>query len=58
MIILDYFFNEYLVPLVEGIKKSGEIVLSWFLWIVLFITTPIWVIPYLFIKNKSSKKDK
>lgn len=66
MRILDYFYENYLRTFVEFCEELGESainlfltfiswflsVVSWFLGVGLFITIPLWIIPYKLWKRK------
>ena len=60
MKIFDYFYENYLIPLVEGLSETFypliENMLNLILVVVLFITTPVWLIPYLIIKYIKERK--
>ena len=62
MKIFDYFYEEILVPLVEGLGETFypliEYMLNLILVSVLFITTPVWLIPYLIIKRTKERKNR
>ena len=53
MKILDYFYENYLLLFIDFIEDFGEdainlflILGSWFICVVLFISVPLWIIPY------------
>lgn len=53
MSILKYFYENYLVEIIENVVELGEWVaecmlkaLSWILGVILFVTCPFWIIPF------------
>lgn len=59
MKIFDYFYKNYLVPVFEAVSAFFpfiEFMLNAFLVCVLFITTPVWIVPYLIIKHRKKRK--
>lgn len=53
MRILDYFYENYLRTFIEFCEELGEsainlflTLISWLLGVGLFITIPLWIIPY------------
>lgn len=61
MQILDFFdfiYDEILIPVFDGIKELTITLFVYVLVIVLFLTCPIWIIPYLFIKRRKDKNNK
>jgi hypothetical protein len=59
MKIFDYFYEEILVPSLESMNGVVfpliELMLNGFLTAVLWVTVPIWIIPYLIIKHRKGK---
>jgi hypothetical protein len=57
---LDYFYENYLVPMFETFSETFypfiEFLLNIFLAGVLFITVPVWLIPYLIVKHRKGRK--
>ena len=53
----DFIFEEILTPACETLVELGEFLLEILLYTVFLITVPIWLIPYLIIKNKKGSKD-
>ena len=56
MKILDYFYDEFLTPVFDEIKSLIQWVYVFLLGIVLYLTCPIWIIPYLVIKHRKKNK--
>ena len=59
MKILDYFYENYLCTFIEFCEELGEsainlflTLVSWLLGVGLFITIPLWIIPYKLWKIK------
>ena len=59
MRVLDYFYENYLRAFVDFCEEMGECsiklfltLLSWLLGVVLFVTIPLWIIPYKLWKRK------
>lgn len=59
MKILDYFYENYLRTFIDFCEELGEsainlflTLISWLLGVGLFITIPLWIIPYKLWKNK------
>lgn len=59
MKILDYFYENYLETFIDFCKEIGTsaislflILISWILGACLFITIPLWIIPYKLWKMK------
>jgi hypothetical protein len=59
MRILDYFYENYLRTFIDFCEELGEsainlflILVSWLLGVGLFITIPLWIIPYKLWKRK------
>ena len=59
MRILDYFYENYLRTFIEFCEELGKsainlflILVSWLLGVGLFITIPLWIIPYKLWKSK------
>jgi hypothetical protein len=57
--ILDYFYENYLRTFIDFCEELGEsainlflTLVSWLLGVGLFITIPLWIIPYKLWKNK------
>lgn len=61
MRIFDYFYEEILVPTLVSVNEVLfpfiEMILNGLLAAVLWITVPIWLIPYLIIKHKKERKN-
>ena len=62
MRILDYFYENYLRTFIEICEEFGEsainlllTLVSWFLGVGLFITIPLWIIPYKLWKRKGGE---
>ena len=59
MKIFDYFYEEILVPSLESINELVFPIIEWMLngllAVVLWVTVPIWIIPYLIIKRRKGK---
>ena len=53
----DYIFEEILTPACETIVELGEFLLELLLYAVFLLTVPIWIIPYLIIKNKKGSNE-
>ena len=57
---LDYFYEEILTPvclgLVDIIIALFCAVLEIMLAVVIFITVPLWIVPYAIIRNKRNKR--
>lgn len=62
MKIFDYFYENYLVPVGETFSETFysliEYMLNCILAGVLFITAPVWLIPYLIIKHIKERKNR
>lgn len=63
MRILDYFYENYLRTFIDFCDELGEItidlfstVISWLLAVGLFITIPLWMIPYKLWKMKGGER--
>ena len=60
MKIFDYFYKEVLNPTLEQINETFFALIDWMLngllALVLWVTIPIWIIPYLIIKHRKGKK--
>ena len=63
MRILDYFYENYLRTFIDFCDELGEIaidlfstVISWLLAVGLFITIPLWMIPYKLWKMKGGEE--
>ncbi len=59
MRILDYFYENYLRTFIDFCEELGEsavnlflTLISWILCVGLFITIPLWIIPYKLWKMK------
>jgi hypothetical protein len=57
--ILDYFYENYFRTFIDFCEELGEsainlflTLISWLLGVGLFITIPLWIIPYKLWKNK------
>ena len=62
MRILDYFYENYLRTFIDFCEEVGEdaidlflTLISWLLGIGLFITIPLWIIPYKLWKRKGGE---
>jgi hypothetical protein len=62
MRILDYFYENYLRTFIEFCEELGEsainlllTLVSWLLGVGLFITIPLWIIPYKLWKRKGGE---
>lgn len=62
MRILDYFYENYLRIFIEFCEDLGDstinlflILVSWLLSVGLFITIPLWIIPYKLWKRKGGE---
>lgn len=62
MRILDYFYENYLRTFIEFCEELGESAInlfltfvSWLLGVGLFITIPLWIIPYKLWKRKGGE---
>lgn len=62
MRILDYFYENYLRTFIEFCEELGEsainlflVLVSWLLGVGLFITIPLWIIPYKLWKRKGGE---
>lgn len=53
---LDLFYDEILVPIGERIAEISEVFLELLIVVVLFITVPLWIVPYKIIKHRENKK--
>ena len=60
---LDYFYENYVRTFIDFCKELGEsainlflILISWLLGVCLFITIPLWIIPYKLWKMKGGKE--
>lgn len=56
---LDYFYENYLLPIFDFLKEMSEsacdlflMFINWILLAVLFLLLPLWIIPYKFWKRK------
>jgi hypothetical protein len=56
---LDYFYKNYVISFLETLADIGEsiieafsMVFSWLIFLLLFITLPLWIIPYKIYQNK------
>ena len=63
MRILDYFYENYLRSVIDFIEELGESsinlflkLISWILGVVLFVTLPLWIIPYKLWKRKGGER--
>ena len=60
MKIFDYFYENYLIPIAENINEAFYPLIEYLLNImlagVLFITAPVWLIPYMIIKHRKERK--
>lgn len=63
MRILDYFYENYLRTFIEFCEELGEsainlflTLVSWILGVGLFITIPLWIIPYKLWKRKGGEQ--
>lgn len=63
MKVFDYFYENYFLPLVENITYTAQviwdvflIIIGWCLVAALFISMPLWFIPYLVISEKRKKQ--
>lgn len=58
---LDYFYEMYVEPVIDGIREISHnfiiFVLSTLLFIALWVTLPIWVIPYVIYKKKEGAEE-
>lgn len=52
MKILDYFYEEVLTPALSDLVDFATRVLEILIMILLWITIPIWIVPYLIFRNK------
>lgn len=59
MRMLDYFYENYLRTYIDFFEQLGEsainlflTLISWLLGVGLFITIPLWIIPYKLCKRK------
>ena len=62
MRILDYFYENYLRTFIDFCEELGESAInlfltfiSWLLGVGLFITIPLWIIPYKLWKRKGGE---
>lgn len=53
---LDYFYETYVEPVMDGIREIGHnfiiFVLSVLLVVALWVTLPFWFVPYVIYKKK------
>lgn len=52
----EYICEEYLRPFVETMIDFGKFILSCLFMLVVFVSFPIWIIPYSIIKKIIEKK--
>lgn len=52
MNFIDYFYEEYLLPVLYWIADISEMVIETALIAALYITSPIWIIPYFIIRKR------
>lgn len=68
MKIFDKFYREYLEPLGEGLAEFAEYMMNTFIAMILyignvllciglFVTSPLWLLPYLITKKKRERSD-
>lgn len=62
MRILDYFYENYLQTFIDFCEELGDsainlflTLISWLLGVGLFITIPLWIIPYKVWKRKGGE---
>lgn len=62
MRILDFFYENYLRKIIDFCEELGEsainlslTLISWLLGVGLFITIPLWIIPYKLWKRKGGE---
>lgn len=63
MRLLDYFYEHYLLTVVDFCEELGDsainlllTLISWLLGVGLFITIPLWIIPYKLWKKKGGEE--
>ncbi len=58
MNLFDTMYEEVLVPFFETLGGVAVTIIGWIIAIVMLITTPIWIIPYLIIRKIRRTSDK
>lgn len=53
----DYFYEKNLRPACEYVAELAECTVDLLLNVALWLTVPIWIIPYLIIKQKEERKN-
>lgn len=62
MKFLDHFYEEELAPLCEGLGEYGVEAITqicdWSISALLWVTVPVWIVPYLIVRKiKRSEKE-
>ena len=54
---LDYFYTQYLLPLFDMCVMLGGFIASALLFTVLFVTAPVWLIPYKLMRKTKNDEE-
>lgn len=58
MNLFDTMYEEVLVPFFEALGYVAITIMGWIIAIVMLLTTPLWIIPYLIIRKIRRTNDK